>query len=99
MVPREGGNSAMILLVQMAMFVAIFYFLLIRPQQKEQRKRQEMINAVTKGQEVVTHGGIVGKVVKDSAHRLTIETAGSKIEIDRSGVARVLDGSDEAARP
>lgn len=98
MVPREGGNGAVILLVQMALFVAIFYFLLIRPQQKEQKKRQELINAVTKGDEIVTNGGIVGKVVKAEKYRVTIESAGSKIEIDRVGIARVVDGSEEAAR-
>lgn len=98
MVPREGGNSAVILLVQMGIFVGIFYFLLIRPQQKEQKKRQAMIDAVKKGDEVVTNGGIVGKVVSTAQHRVTIESGGSKIVIDRVGIARVLDGSDEAAR-
>ena len=98
MVPREGGNAAVIMLVQMGLFVAIFYFLLIRPQSKEQKKRQEMIAAVQKGDEIVTNGGIVGKITGTSQHRVVIESAGSKIEIDRVGIARVLNGSDEAAR-
>ena len=98
MVPREGGNAAVIMLVQMGLFVAIFYFLLIRPQSKEQQRRKEMIDAVAKGDEIVTNGGIVGKVTEPKQHRVVIETAGSKIEIDRVGIARVLDGSAEAAR-
>ncbi len=96
--PREGGNGAIIFLVQMVIFVGIFYLLLIRPQQKQAKQRQAMIDAVKKGDEVVTNGGIVGRVVSTSEHRVTVETAGSKVEVDRLGIARVVDGSEEAAR-
>lgn len=96
--PREGGNGFVILLVQMVIFVGIFYVLLIRPQQKQQKERQAMIDAVQKNDEIVTNGGIVGKVVETRKHRVVIQTAGTKLEIDRAGIARVVDGSEEAAK-
>lgn len=62
-VPREGGNSGMVFLIQMLLIFGIFYFLLIRPQAKERKKHDEMLSAIKKGDEIVTNGGIIGKVV------------------------------------
>ena len=92
MVPREGGNPMMIMLVQMVLFGAIFYFLLIAPQKKQQNVRQTMLAGIKKGDEIVTNGGIVGRVIQTSDHRLTIKSGESTLEIDRVGVARVMDG-------
>ncbi len=92
MVPREGGNPLMIMLVQMVLFGAIFYFLLIAPQKKQAKTRQTMLGGIQKGDEIVTNGGIVGRVMQTSDHRLTIRSGESTLEIDRVGVARVLDG-------
>lgn len=92
MVPREGGNPLMIMLVQMVLFGAIFYFLLIAPQKKQANTRQQMLAALKKGDEIVTNGGIVGRVTQASEDRLTIKSGESTLEIDRVGVARVLNG-------
>jgi preprotein translocase subunit YajC len=51
------------LVFQIVMFIAIFYFAIIMPQQRRQKKRDEMLRAVKRGDEVVTTGGIVGEVV------------------------------------
>lgn len=90
MVPREGGNAATALFVQMAAFAAIFYFLLIRPQKKEQDRHKEMLASIKKGDEVVTAGGIVGKVVEVKDDRLTVQSGESKLVVERARVARRL---------
>ncbi|HSM04789.1 MAG TPA: preprotein translocase subunit YajC [Longimicrobiales bacterium] len=90
MVPREGGNAMLIFFVQMAAFIAIFYFLLIRPQKKEQERHKQMLEAIKKGDEVVTSGGIVGKVVKADETRLTIQSGDSTFVVQRGRVAQRL---------
>lgn len=60
-----GGNP-MIQYVFLAGFVAVFYFLVIRPQSKRAKEHNKLLGALQKGDEVVTTGGIVGKVVKVS---------------------------------
>ncbi len=90
-VPREGGNPTLIFVVQMAAIFAIFYFLLIRPQRKEQERHRKLVESLKKGQEVITAGGIMGKVVHAQEDRITITTAeNTRIVIERSKVARVL---------
>ncbi|MEJ2540591.1 MAG: preprotein translocase subunit YajC [Gemmatimonadota bacterium] len=95
MVPREGGNAAVVFFLQMVAFVAIFYFLLIRPQKREQDRQKAMLESIKKGDEVITSGGIVGKVVKASEDRLTLETGESRVEVQRARVAQRL-GDDPA---
>ena len=71
----------------------IFYLLLIRPQAKRQRETQRMIQAVKKGDQVVTSGGIHGQVVgvKGNDNILIVKISDNvKIEIDRSSVGRVM---------
>lgn len=78
-------------LVQFMPFILIFfifYFLLIRPQQKRQREQEEMISAVDKGDEIVTVGGLHGKVVGTTDDTLTIEIAALKGERVRVKVSR-----------
>lgn len=95
-VPREGGNSGMIFLVQMMLIFGIFYFLLIRPQAKERQKHDEMLSKITKGDEIVTNGGIIGKVVHVEEKRLTIKTGdNTRLTVDRSRIAAVLGPEGE----
>lgn len=96
-VPREGGNSGTIFLVQMLLIFAIFYFLLLRPQAKERRRHEEMLSAIKKGDEIVTNGGIIGKVVHLDETRLTVKTADdTRLTVDRSRIAAVLDAKGQA---
>lgn len=94
--PRDGANGAIVLLIQMLAIFGIFYFLLIRPQRKEQERHRQMIEAVGKGTEIITTGGIIGKVVEAAEDRLTIESAGSRLVVDRARVARVISGPGAA---
>ena len=66
------------MLVPMGMIFLIFYFLLIRPQQKRQKEQEEMLKAIEKGDSVVTMGGLHGKVVGLTDDVLTLEIAALK---------------------
>jgi len=94
-VPREGGSSGMIFLMQMLAIVAIFYFLLIRPQRKEQQRHRTMIEQLQKGDEVITSGGIIGTVVHAKDDRLTIKTGeNTRLVVQRARIAQVLSGRE-----
>jgi len=96
-VPREGGNAGAIFMVQMVLIFAIFYFLLIRPQAKERQRHEDMLSKVTKGDEIVTNGGIIGTIVHVEEKRLTLKTAeNTRLTVDRSRIAAVLSGKGEA---
>ncbi len=72
--PCGGGDPMVTILMMVAMFAA-FYFLLIRPQQKKAKDHQNMLGAIKKGDEVVTGGGMVGKVTGISDKLLTLEVS------------------------
>lgn len=59
-----GGGSPMTMLIWMGVVVVIFWFLILRPQQKQQKQRMQMLNDLKRGDEVVTNGGIYGKIVE-----------------------------------
>ncbi len=93
-VPREGGNATLIFMLQMGAIFAIFYFLLIRPQKKEQERHKTMVEQLKKGDEVVTTGGIIGTVVHVQEDRLTIKTAEStRLVVQRGRIAHVVSGT------
>lgn len=94
--PREGGSGTLIFVIQMVAIFAIFYFLLIRPQRKEQERHQEMVDSLEKGHEVITAGGIVGTVIHVDEDRLTVRTGdNTRITIQRSKVSQVLSQKDD----
>ena len=67
----EGGGSTIIMLVGM---IAVFYFLLIRPENKRKKEAEQMRSSVKNGDEITTIGGIVGKVVNVKEDKFVIET-------------------------
>ena len=85
-----------------ACIAAIFYFILIRPQQKQRREHEELIRNLKKGDEVVTAGGIVGEVLhikesmKDGApvrtmdDRITIKSGESRLVVERGRITRIV---------
>lgn len=81
-----GGGGIMGILPIVAM-VAIFYFLIIRPQQKQQKKLQQMRDALTKGDKVTTSGGIHGVVTNIKGSVLTVRIAdGVKVDVEKDSV-------------
>lgn len=95
--PAGGGSNLAVFAVQIGAFVAIFYFLLIRPQRKEQQRHHEMIHALVKGDEVVTTGGIVGRITKAGEQRLTVKTGSVEIEVERARIARKVGAEPDAS--
>ena len=87
---RQGANGAVVLFAEMALIFLIFYWLLIRPQRKEQQKLREMITNVKKGDVVVMNGGLVGTVVHVTDDRLTLKSDQSKFLVERARIARVV---------
>jgi len=90
-------------LMSMVFFVgmiAIFYFILIRPQQKKAKEHRNLIAALGKGDEVITNGGILGKVTELSDQYISVEIAsGVEVRIQRAAVSAVLPkGSLKAAQ-
>ncbi|MSR35401.1 MAG: preprotein translocase subunit YajC [Gemmatimonadetes bacterium] len=80
----------------MVAIFAIFYFLLIRPQRKEQDKHRQMLEALKKGDEVITAGGIIGQVVHADQDRVTIKTAETtRLVIERARISKVVAGKTE----
>ncbi len=85
-----GGSDLMAFLPMIAIFV-VFYFLLIRPQQKRAKEQKAMLEALQKGDEVVTAGGIVGKIGKLTDQYATLEVAqGVEMTVQRASIAQLL---------
>lgn len=86
--PAGGGAMPFIM---MAVFVVIFYFLLIRPQQKKQKEHQAMLSKLAAGDEVITAGGILGRIVETGDQFLTVEIADNvRIKVQRFQVTTIV---------
>jgi len=84
------GRDFMTFLPMIAIFV-VFYFLLIRPQQKKAKEAKAMLEALQKGDEVVTAGGLLGRIAKLTDQYATIEVApNTEIIVQRQAVAQLL---------
>jgi len=85
-------SSAFMQFIPLAAIMLIFYFLLIRPQQKQMKERKKMLEAIKTGDRVLTNGGIIGTIVAIREEELELEIArGVKITLVRSAVASVLN--------
>jgi len=97
LVPREGGNNMTVFLFQIILMIAIFYFILIRPQQKQRKRHQQMLQTLSKGDRVMTNGGIIGVIVHATDTELTIRSGeNTRLVVDRGHIARKTE--DEGAR-
>jgi preprotein translocase subunit YajC len=87
--PAAGG-SFILQLLPFLMIFAIIYFLIIRPQQRRLKEHREMVEAIRRGDTVVTSGGLIGKVTKVDETELTIDIAeNTRVRMIRSTVAEV----------
>ncbi len=98
--PNGGGSGAVMTQIMFfAAIFAIFYFLLIRPQQKQKKEREAMIASVKKGDRVVTTSGLHGTVVGLNEQTVTLKVADSvKLDFDRASLGRIVTapGNKEA---
>jgi len=87
-----GGQSPLFLFGWLAIMIAIFYVMLIRPQQRREKERRALIDSVKTGHRVLFSGGIVGTVTNVKEKTLIVKVADKvKIEILRSAVSKVLE--------
>ncbi|WP_353471904.1 preprotein translocase subunit YajC [Salipiger sp. H15] len=91
-------GSAVAQFVPLILIFGIMYFLLIRPQQKKVKEHQKMVGALRRGDQIVTQGGLIGKVVKvKEGGEVEVEIAeGVKVRVIQSTVAQVLSKTEPA---
>jgi preprotein translocase subunit YajC len=85
-----GSGSAFFQFIPLILILGVFWFLIIRPQQKKQKEHQRMVDSLRKGDKIVTNGGIFGTIVKVGDDRLTLEIASKiQIQLERHQVSRM----------
>lgn len=87
-----GGDmmSTLTGMLPLVLMFVVLYFLMIRPQMKRQKEQRSMIDALQKGDEVVTIGGVLGKIEKIGDGYMTLVVEQGQMQIERAAVARVL---------
>lgn len=84
-------GSGIFELVMIAVMVAVFYFLLIRPQQKRAKEHQKLVSELAKGDEVITAGGILGKITKVDENYAVVEIADNmEIKLQKHSIQSTL---------
>jgi preprotein translocase subunit YajC len=91
--PSEGGAepNPLVQLIPFVLIIVVFYFFMIRPQQKKQKEREKILDALKKGDRIVTIGGLHGTVVEINNEKKTviIDAGGTKLKFDRSAISTV----------
>ena len=88
-----GGDlqSTLMSMLPLVLMFVVLYFVMIRPQMRKQKEAKAMIDALAKGDEVVTVGGMLGKITKINDNSLSVEVAtGVEVQIQRNAVVQVL---------
>jgi preprotein translocase subunit YajC len=89
--PAAGGESSLLTMLPLVLMFVVLYFVMIRPQMKRQKEHKAMIDALAKGDEVVTAGGVLGKVAKLGESYVHVEVSdGVELQLQRSAVVQVL---------
>jgi preprotein translocase subunit YajC len=88
----EGGASSMLSFLPLVLIFIVFWFMIIRPQKKQQDQRKAMISALKRGDQIVTSGGLFASVKDVKADRVTATIAdGVKVEISKSAISAVVE--------
>ncbi|HET9355144.1 MAG TPA: preprotein translocase subunit YajC [Sphingomicrobium sp.] len=94
----SAGSAFFVQMLPLLLIFVVFYFLLIRPQNKKMKEHRAQIDAVKKGDKVVTGGGLIGKVTRVDEHEVEIELAPSvKVKAVKSTLTTVLDPTAKPA--
>ncbi len=89
--PAGGSAGGLMSFLPIILMFVVLYFLMIRPQMKRQKEQKAMIDAIGKGDEVVTAGGMIGKVTKVADAYITLEVAeGTEIVMQKASVTMLL---------
>jgi preprotein translocase subunit YajC len=94
MMGAPPGSNPLVSFLPIVAMLGIMYFLLLRPQQKEAKRHEQMLNALKKGDEVVTVGGLYGRILAFSGDRVSLRVdEGVKVEVERAKIMRVVSGA------
>lgn len=89
--PADAGSAGLASFIPLIVIFVIFYFLLIRPQSKRAKEQKNMISALAKGDEIVTTGGMLGKIIEIDDNFMTIEIArDTRVQLQRNAVSTLL---------
>jgi|TARA_Y100000994_G_scaffold77609_1_gene64110 preprotein translocase subunit YajC len=92
---ESGGGDMLMSILPLVLIFVVFYFLLIRPQQKKQKVHREMLKNVGRGDEIVTSGGVIGKVIRTRDDQILVEIAPDvRVKVMRTGVSEVIRRSE-----
>ena len=95
----QQGEQTMLTVIMLALFIAIFYFFIFRPQNKKQKETQKMIDALKKGDKVVTIGGIHGIVSATKEKTVIVKVdEGVKLEFNRAAIAGVITDQTQSSK-
>ena len=95
---QDAGGGMFIFIAQIALFIGIFYFLLIRPQRRQQEQHRQLLASLQRGDQVVTTGGVVGEVIHIKDDQVTIRSGESRLVIVRSGISNITNRTAVAAK-
>lgn len=98
MAPQQGGDGGSLIstLIMFGSIFAIFYFMIIRPQQKKAKERDALLNSLKKGDKVITASGIHGSIAGlDDATALIDVGNNTKIKMERSAISQVVSSKDK----
>jgi preprotein translocase subunit YajC len=96
---QNAGGGLTVFVIQIAALIAIFYFMLIRPQRKQQERHRHLLASLQRGDRVVTSGGIVGEVIHLKDDEVTVKSGESRLIVLRANIANILNRSAEPAAP
>jgi preprotein translocase subunit YajC len=92
--PAQPQQPAWLSFAPMVLLVVVFYFILIRPQQKRAKQQAVLIQSLKSGDKVATASGIVGVVITVKDKTVSIRSADAKMEVTKASVTEILQGSD-----
>ncbi len=98
----QGSGSSSLLpgMIPFILIFVLFYFLILRPQQKQNRNRDNMMKNLKRGDSVLTNGGIYGKIINVNEDTLTVEIAkGLNIKMTRSGITSIATSAEDEKKP
>jgi preprotein translocase subunit YajC len=97
--PAAGGMDSLQSLLPLVLIFVLFYFLLIRPQQKKMKEHKQALSQIRRGDKVVTGGGIVGQVVKVQDGEVTVEIADNvKVKVIQDTITAILSKTEPVAK-
>ncbi len=96
---QPSGPGGGFFLLQLALIFAIIYFLMIRPKVKKEKEHRERVSQLKKGDQVVTAGGIVGKIIHLEDDRITVKSGESRLVVMRDRVADIPSGDRKQEKP